>query len=547
MPLPRVKSEKHPQPRPARPLLVEGVSAPRVPQLESLLSTDGVVAEEGIPALLDRLVGVLSARFAVLVRKDGGRRRTLDGRWSNGTAIGRPDKLLVPSHLMRVLRAEETSWQLSSVLEQGRRRHPQVGIRVRLASRTRAALLLGWRAVPDWLASSPCPLDPRAVARLVAAAVAVEDLRIENDNYRSAQPKGITIRTAAELLLDDPQHGDPQHGGDGNSDGYESELRSRFPGILGQSRGVLRLLQAIVRASRSDIPVLIEGESGTGKELVARAIHDASSRHNHQFVVENCGAVPESLVEAEFFGHEKGSFTGANDSRPGLFERAHGGTVFLDEVGELSPSTQKRLLRVLQEKQVRRVGGQQPIGVDFRVVSATNRVLENMLGSGAFREDLFYRLNVTSITAPPLRDRSGDVPLLIDHFNRSLSVDLDRPPLAFSAEAMRYLTSYTWPGNIRELRNEVWRLAALDVTRIGADILSQRILRNERAREFQHAGSTLRQIERRVLGPALLARIRQSGGNLSEAARGLGVSRSALYRRLQGYGLLAHLREAKRG
>jgi DNA-binding NtrC family response regulator len=534
------KPEEHATGPQGGPLLF-GASTPvrKAPRLETLLCTDGVVMENGIAGFLDRLLSAVSAHFAIVVRKDGTRRRSLDGRWADGTTIGRPDKLLIPAHLKRVLASDATTWELTCSTESGSRGHSQAGIRVNVLTRPRAAILFGWRSTPDWLTLDPCPLEPRGVARLVAAAISVDELKTAN-TLRTEQRQPPTSCPSSRYYLDETEAQ-----GDATPADEQSELHARFPHIAGRSPAVVELLKSILYAARSDIPVLVEGESGTGKELIARAIHDSSERREKPFVVENCGAVPENLVESEFFGHEKGAFTGANVSRPGLFERAHRGTVFLDEVGELSLSTQKRLLRVLQEKQVRRVGGQDFIVVDFRLVSATNRILEDMVTHEQFREDLFFRLNVTSISAPPLRSREGDVSFLTEHFNRVFSRDLERPLLTFSTEAMRCLTHYGWPGNVRELRNEVWRLASLDVAPVPAEALSRRILRNERVRLIQRTGSSLGQIERELLGSVLLERIRSSQGNVSEAARKLGITRSVLYRRLRTYGLLSQARQTK--
>ena len=223
--------------------------------------------------------------------------------------------------------------------------------------------------------------------------------------------------------------------------------------------GIENVLSSILQIAGSDIPVLIRGESGTGKELVAAAIHRLSPRKEMPFVCENCGAIAEQLAEAELFGHEKGAFTGASIARTGLIERARGGTLFLDEVSEMEPSLQKKLLRVLQEKSVRRVGAIRTVPVDFRLVSATNRDLEKMVARKCFREDLYYRLNVTSIRLPALRHRREDIPLLVDHFVGIHSRKNRQEVPGFSSEILEILSAYDWPGNIRELGNEIWKLA----------------------------------------------------------------------------------------
>jgi len=282
--------------------------------------------------------------------------------------------------------------------------------------------------------------------------------------------------------------------------------------------------------------VLIEGESGTGKELVARAIHRLGSRGGGPFVCENCAALPEHLFESECFGHEKGAFTGAVQQKAGLFERARSGTVFLDEVGELHLTMQRKLLRVLQEKQVRRVGGQDAIAIDFRVISATNRDLEAMVGAGAFRKDLYFRLNVSTILVPPLRDRPEDIPLLVHHFASLTARELGREPLILTAGALDAICRYRWPGNIRELRNEILRLACTGQLVADAHSLSPRVLRSLRQGEARAAQEVrpLSEVERE----AILAAMRASRGNRSETARRLQITRSSLYRKLERYGLL---------
>ena len=321
-------------------------------------------------------------------------------------------------------------------------------------------------------------------------------------------------------------------------------LLARFPEIVGRSRALLGLLHAAAVAAESDIPILIEGESGTGKELIALAIHRASRRRDAPFLTENCGALAENLAESELFGHEKGAFTGAERSRPGLFERARGGTVFLDEIGEMDLHLQKKLLRVLQEKRVRRLGAEDSIPLDFRIISATNRILEEMVASGAFREDLFYRLNVSVISVPPLRERREDIPLLVEHFNRAFAADMGRLPLEITPEALERLATHFWPGNIRELRNELWRLACAPARVVKPMTLSRRILEGSRPVPSSSDGAPqteaeapLASLERETMGRAILDALREAGGNRAEAARRLGITRSSLYRKLERYGI----------
>jgi len=241
----------------------------------------------------------------------------------------------------------------------------------------------------------------------------------------------------------------------------ELRAQSRSRQIVGRSAPIQRVFDLIGQVAATRTSVLISGESGTGKELVARAIHEQSERSKNAFVAVNCGAIPENLLESELFGHVKGSFTGAVSNKEGLFEVADGGTLFLDEIGELTPSLQVKLLRVLQEKTIRRVGDTQDRKVDVRVLSATNKDLAEEAGSGGFREDLYYRLNVIQIPMPPLRERRDDVPLLVRHFAEKYSAELDRPLLEVTEAAMARLMDYSFPGNVRELENVVERAVAL--------------------------------------------------------------------------------------
>jgi DNA-binding NtrC family response regulator len=236
---------------------------------------------------------------------------------------------------------------------------------------------------------------------------------------------------------------------------------AQITGLIGQSAGIREVLVKIEQIAPVSSTVMIEGESGTGKELVARAIHRLSPRRNKPFIAVNVGALPETLIESELFGHEKGAFTGAAERRLGRFELANGGTLFLDEIGEVPPATQVRMLRVLEDGEVTRVGGTTPIVVDVRVVAATNQPLRHLVSEGAFRPDLYYRLNVLSIYLPPLRDRPDDIPLLVRKFVRELAAAHDRPFRGISAEAMQLLVSYQWPGNVRELRNLIESMVVL--------------------------------------------------------------------------------------
>jgi len=243
------------------------------------------------------------------------------------------------------------------------------------------------------------------------------------------------------------------------------ELRDNT-GIVGETEQMEEVLARVVQIAPVSATVLILGESGTGKELVARGLHALSPRRHRPFIAVNVAALPETLLESELFGHEKGAFTGAVATRKGLFELAHGGTIFLDEIGEMPLATQTKLLRVLEERAFRRVGGEDAIRVDVRVVAATNRDLRDQVDQGAFRRDLYHRLNVLRIDLPPLRERRADIPRLIDRFIREFSAEHDRPFMGVDPEAVRLLTEYDWPGNVRELRNLVESMVVLAPGRV---------------------------------------------------------------------------------
>jgi PAS domain S-box-containing protein len=299
---------------------------------------------------------------------------------------------------------------------------------------------------------------------------------------------------------------------------------SRFSGIISRDKRMLEIFDLIGELANSTAPVMIQGESGTGKELVAAAIHNEGARAGRQFVPVNCGALPESLLESELFGHVKGAFTGAFRDKKGRFELADGGTIFLDEIGDISPAMQVKLLRVLQEGTFERVGGEQTIRADVRVISATNKDISDEITAGRFREDLFYRLSVVPLWLPPLRDRRNDIPLLATHILTGLLKSAGRETLTLSNEAMDVLLSHTWPGNVRELQN--WLQFALIKCHDGA-------IRPEHLPPMQHRFATrapeLRH-PRKLDAEAVKYAIQQAAGNKVEAARILGISRATLYR-----------------
>jgi two-component system response regulator HydG len=244
--------------------------------------------------------------------------------------------------------------------------------------------------------------------------------------------------------------------------GHSDSVKPTRPhGLLGESEAMKEIFHAITKAASTRATVLITGESGTGKELVARAIHYGSARRSAPFVPVNCGGIPEGLIESELFGHARGAFTGATETRAGLFQSAEGGTIFLDEIGEIAPSMQVKLLRVLQDKEVLMLGSRRPRNVDIRVVAATNKDLRKLVKNGTFREDLFFRINVLVLEVPPLRKRGDDVLLLAHHFGSRFARELEKPTPRFSDDALRVLRNYDWPGNVRELENVVQRMVVM--------------------------------------------------------------------------------------
>jgi len=354
------------------------------------------------------------------------------------------------------------------------------------------------------------PVQPEELAQAVAASVERHDLVLEVRRLKAQVAETVG---GNEIIGQTP---------------IMNDLRSRMGLIL-----------------RNDVSVFLQGESGTGKELIAHTIHSNSTRSGKPFVAVNCGAIPKDLQESYFFGHEKGAFTGAVSQHKGFFEEADSGTLFLDELSELTPDAQVKLLRALQEKEIRRVGGTRDISVDVRVVSASNRDLKAMAGSGEFREDLFYRLVVYPLTAPSLRDRRADIPLLAGHFLRFYSEQLGLALPEISQEALQCLMSHAWPGNVRELQNAVqFALLACQGQPILPEHLPDAMPRNAEPARIPDGGDGIsladaatgeirpfEDIERDVLEGA----IEMADGNVTLAARRLRIGRATLYRRLQAW------------
>jgi two-component system response regulator HydG len=306
---------------------------------------------------------------------------------------------------------------------------------------------------------------------------------------------------------------------------------------IGRARSFKEVLDLAETVAPTESTVLLSGESGTGKEVLARYIHSLSDRAENLFLSINCGALPESLLESELFGHVKGSFTGAVKDKKGLLEAATGGTLFLDEVGEMTPSTQVKLLRALQEREVIPVGSTEAVPVDARIIAATNRELEEEIRKGQFRSDLYYRLNVIALHLPPLRERREDIPLLADHFMKGMADPAGEGPLQLEDEAMEVLKSYDWPGNVRELENALERAAVVARGRpIGLSHLPERVKESPAPRvvsDAPPANPTMELVERAYIAWVLQA----EGGNKTRAAEVLGIDPSTLYRKLNRYGI----------
>jgi len=339
------------------------------------------------------------------------------------------------------------------------------------------------------------PFDPEDLARLVAKAVDFKKLARENRRLKEQIDENAPLER-----------------------------------IVGQDPAVLRLKELIRTVGPTDSSVLIQGESGTGKELVARAVHALSPRRYMPLVVVNCGAIPESLLESELFGHERGAFTGASQRRKGKIELADGGSLFLDEVGEVPPKMQVDLLRVLEERSFARLGGNQQIAVDFRLIAATNRDLERMVAEGTFRRDLFYRLNVVQLVVPPLAARRGDIPQIAEAIRARLAASMNRRFAGFAPAALEQLRRRDWPGNVRELENAIERAMVVGRPPL---IEARDLPPDEAGAPRDDAERSLADVER----AHILRVLEETGWNISRAARALDIDRTTLYAKIRRYGL----------
>jgi two-component system NtrC family response regulator/two-component system response regulator AtoC len=320
----------------------------------------------------------------------------------------------------------------------------------------------------------------------------------------------------------------------------EVEREYSFAGIVGQSKPMQELFALIRSLAQTDVSVLIQGETGTGKELIARAIHYNSPRRSRRFVAVNCGALAETLLQSELFGHERGAFTGADARRRGIFEVADGGTLFLDEIGEISTSTQVKLLRVLQDGEFQRVGGSETIRVNVRILSATNQNVEELVKTGRFRQDLYYRVNVFPIRVPPLRERAEDIPLLVNHFIETANRKLNKSIRGVTPDGMSVLIAHQWPGNVRELENVVQRtmvVAKGDV--VGLEDVPRELRGDDGAplRTPKDLRGLARASTELVEKQTILDALAKTGGNVTHAAKALGISRATLQNKMKAYGL----------
>jgi two-component system response regulator HydG len=398
--------------------------------------------------------------------------------------------------------------------------------------------------------------DPEATVVVVSAhgtiPVAVEAMREGAIDFIEKPFSPEVLRARVDKAIEIARERRGARTARARAEALEQDLvREHDPhGLVGRSEPMRKVLEQIRKVAATDATVLVLGESGTGKELVARALHDASPRRDRPFVSVSCAAIPEGLLESELFGHERGAFTGAIRRKLGRFELAHEGTLFLDEVGEIPPATQVKLLRVLQERCFERVGGEETVEVDVRVVSATNRDLAAAVREGRFREDLYYRLDVVSIALPPLRERPGDVDELAAHFLSKLAPRLGRAVTGFAPEALECLRRHAWPGNVRELENVLEQaLVFADGDLVRALDLPEALRRapSPGALPVPAGDRSLTEILEDLERQLILAAYERAKGVKAETARLLGIKPSALYYKLEKYGIVKPGRDPEEG
>lgn len=464
------------------------------------------------------------------VRSQESLRRTLEEEFYVFTASGAEDALALLEHeWMHVILCDQRMPGTSGVdfLKQVRERWPDT-VRIILSGYTETEDIIAGINAAGIYQYITKPWHPESLLLSVRAAAQLYRLQQEN------QQASLELRTTEPVLR---RRVEAKREALKSRNGFLRLVRSR-------ESPVNRVCQMAQRIAPYDISILITGESGTGKELLARAIHYGSSRADRVFVIENCGALSDSLLESELFGHKRGAFTGAFENRVGLFEQADGGTIFLDEIGDTTPAFQVKLLRVLQEGEIRPLGSSRSRKVDVRVISATNRNLEEDVRNGRFREDLYYRLTTFALHVPPLRERVQDIRPLADHLLGEATRALDKPVKGFTAEAIDCLCAYHWPGNVRELQNEIIRMLALvDGEYLGAELLTPRVLRaagQEQESDTPLAGTGVGPLKERieVLEKSVLKEtLIRHRWNKSRAAQELGLSRVGLRAKLQRFGL----------
>jgi len=500
---------------------------------QQLVSED---ANKLLPMILDAAIELAQAERGFLVRVDetGGGRPKIKVEVARGFAKetlagaqGKVSRTVVERVLERraglvtTSEADQDIREVSSV--QARRVLAILCAPMLLRGQMRGVLYLDHRFDPNAFTEQDIPI---VTAFADQAALALETAELKAEAEQGSEKLGATLAELEQLK-------EAQQAREEVVEVARRNLMAplRFGRLIGGSEVMQALYRDIERAARSTAPVLITGDSGTGKELVAKEIHARGPYPNEPFLSENCAAIADSLLESELFGHRKGSFTGATRDRKGLFVLAQRGSLFLDEVGDMSPTMQSKLLRVLQEGKVRPVGGDKPVPIQCRVIAATHKDLRTEAEQGRFREDLYYRLDVLRIHVPTLRQRPQDIPALLSHF---LMQEAGRP-VELTPKAMELLVGYSWPGNVRELENEARRLATLGADKITVRSLSQEVRegRGLARASGSYSGKTLGEVEKEMVAAAL----KETGGNKARAARQLGIPKTTLYHLIERYDL----------